>query len=358
MAFFNWSKKKEDTKQVEKNYSPEQIKPNFLDTLKETDFGFARIVNLSRYRGDGISCTIMINPQYIFPNSNTYQGFSPTMNSYGEGLLIADDVKSKISDILVEININKPMRYDYRSDYDWSKSDYVGYNDFYDNKTRGSLYYNRQAFANAVDRIVTQTKESFLTDNKIGFKSRISCDISVNDLNELKYQVSKITRGVKSIIEQEFIKEITKSKLIELKDKFFQQLSEDVMLDIFQHIIDMVPESKLVIGNESIKFHVPIIGKNSHKDLRVSFVLDDKVSNILYELGESSKRILGYCQNSHCDISFSQQGIVVKISPKINNEIIVDEELPDRNTAHYRARGLADSYPETQVRNHYTDWNL
>ncbi len=359
MSFWDFGRKKkevEQPKQVE-NIDLYKLKEkkvprqeSFLDTLKETDFGFCRIVNIRKYRGSGISCILMINPQYMFRNGEL-QGFSPTMNGYREGLLVLDGISSKISDIHVEINISDTStRYDYRNGYE--RSEYTGYNDFYDTKTKGSLYYNRQAFANAIDEIVTQTKQSFLTDNKVQFKTRINCNISVNDQNELRYQVSKIVTEVKSIIEKDFIKEIKKSKLIEAKDKFFQDLSEDVLTDIFQHIIDIVPESKLAIGNESIKFHVPIIGKNTHKDLRVSFVLDDKVSNILYELGESSKRISGYCQNSQTMISFSQQGIIVSISPKLNNEIIVDQELPDIS------RDFMGRYTEARVRNPYTGWNL
>ncbi len=361
MALFsNFLKKVKQTEKVQEVEQPKQVEKNDVSkvdyfNIKETDFGFARLVNIRRYRGNGISALLMINPQYMFPTQSQlmygqYAGFSPTMNSYGEGLLIVDDVPSKISNISVEITI-----LDKSNDY----GDYNDYRDYqrYVSRHEGGmnntclLSYDRQAFANAVDGMVTQTKQSFLTDNKINFRLKVNSDINISNENELRYQVSRITNEVKSVIEEQFRKEIVKSKLIEAKDKFFQQLSEDVMTDIFGHIIDVVPESKLVIGNESIKFHVPIIGKNTHKDSRVLFMLDDKVSSILYELSESSKRILGYCQNSQTTISFSQQGIILKILPKLNNEmIIVDEELPDR------ARGYR--YPEARVRNPYTDWNL
>jgi hypothetical protein len=373
MAFFNWSRKKEEVeqpKQVEKNDVPKVV--DYFN-IKETEFGFARLVNIRRYRGNGISALLMINPQYMFPTQSQlmygqYAGFSPTMNSYGEGLLIVDDVPSKISNISVEINILDKSN-DYR--------DYQRYNTYNENSYFGDIHihasdryntcllsYDRQAFANAVDGMVTQTKQSFLTDNKINFRLKVNSDINISNENELRYQVSRITSEVKSSIEEQFRKEIVKSKLIEVKDKFFQQLSQDVMTDIFQHIIDLIPESKLVIGNESIRFHVPIVGKNTHKDLRVSFVFDDKVSNIFYELGESSKRILGYCKNSYCDISFSSDGIVVKISPQLENyknptptprEYL--NERQDSGASYYADR---DRYINSgiRVRNPYTDWNL
>lgn len=371
MAFFNWSRKKEEVeqpKQVEKNDVPKVV--DYFN-IKETEFGFARLVNIRRYRGNGISALLMINPQYMFPTQSQlmygqYAGFSPTMNSYGEGLLIVDDVPSKISNISVEINILDKSN-DYRDYQRYNPCNELGGIHIHPSSDRYNtclLSYDRQAFANAVDGMVTQTKQSFLTDNKINFRLKVNSDINISNENELRYQVSRITSEVKSSIEEQFRKEIVKSKLIEVKDKFFQQLSQDVMTDIFQHIIDLVPESKLVIGNESIRFHVPIVGKNTHKDLRVSFVFDDKVSNIFYELGESSKRILGYCKNSYCDISFSSDGIVVKISPQLENyknptptprEYL--NERQDSGASYYADR---DRYINSgiRVRNPYTDWNL
>ena len=367
MAFFNWSRKKEEVeqpKQVEKN---DVSKVDYFN-IKETDFGFARLVNVRRYRGNGVSALLMINPQYMFPTASQimggqYTGFSPTMNSYGEGLLIVDDVPSRISNIAVEISVTNNNQYgDDRYRGRGMSSEYHNYHG--NRHDECLLTYDRQAFANAVDGMVTQTKQSFLTDNKINFRLKVNSDINISNENELRYQVSRITNAVKSSIEEQFRKEIVKSKLIEVKDKFFQQLSQDVMTDIFQHIIDLVPESKLVIGNESIRFHVPIVGKNTHKDLRVSFVFDDKVSNIFYELGESSKRILGYCKNSYCDISFSSDGIVVKISPQLENDKNPTptpreylNERQDSGASYYADR---DRYINSgiRVRNPYTDWNL
>jgi hypothetical protein len=311
-----------------------------------------------------------------------YAGFSPTMNCYGEGLLIVDDVPSKISNISVEINIldksndyRDYQRYNPCNENSYLSDIHIHASDRYklqNGKTYADtclLSYDRQAFANAVDGMVTQTKQSFLTDNKINFRLKVNSDINISNENELRYQVSRITNAVKSSIEEQFGKEIVKSRLIEVKDKFFQQLSQDVMTDIFQHIIDLVPESKLVIGNESIKFHVPIVGKNTHKDLRVSFVFDDKVSNVLYELSESSKRILGYCQNSHCDISFSSGGIVVSISPQLENDKNPTptpreylDERQDSGSSYYADREffMRQRYINSgiRVRNPYNDWNL
>jgi hypothetical protein len=51
MAFFNWSRKKEEVeqpKQVEKNDVPKVV--DYFN-IKETEFGFARLVNIRRYRG-------------------------------------------------------------------------------------------------------------------------------------------------------------------------------------------------------------------------------------------------------------------------------------------------------------------
>lgn len=377
-----WKSKKreeEQPKQVEKDV-PKQVEYNFIDNLKETDFGFARLVNVRRYRGNGVSALLMINPQYMFPTASQimggqYTGFSPTMNRYGEGLLIVDDVSSRISNIAVEISVTNNQYGDDRYRGRGMSSEYHNYHG--NRHDECLLTYDRQALANAVDiqGFVTQTKQSFLTDNKINFGFKFKSDIQVSNENELRYQVSRITNEVKSHIESQFRKEIVKSKLIESKDKFFQQLSKDVVTDIFQHIIDLIPESKLIIGNESIKFHVPINGKNTHKDLRVSFAFDDKLSNIFYELSESSKRILGYYKDSYSDISFSSDGIVMKISPIIDTAIksedsFIEEERyyreryrnqnPSDYYDYYEAREAyrRERYSDIRVRNPYTDWNL
>ncbi len=337
--FYNFRKKIKPTEQVKQSESI-YTKPRFdlIQSIRETDFGFARLCNISKYH-NSLSGLLIINPQYIFPNDK-YQSFNPITNRYGDGLIISGDYVSEISNIQLDITITENHN-SYYSHYDY---DYQGRPMYRETEM---LTYHRQVFANAFDGIVTQTGESFLTDNKYKFKSRVSSNIVVTNLEELRYQISMLVDRAKLLILEDFIKEINKSKLIETKDKFFQQLSKDVMNDIFGHISDVVPESELIIGNQSIKFHIPIVGKNTHKDLRVSFVFDDKTSTILYELGECQKRILGYCSDCQTTISFSEKGIILTILPHIDAEIIKNEEIHVRN-----------HYPASRVRNHYTDWNL
>ena len=285
MAF--WSKKKKevvvhryDLAEKPKEIKPEPVKVSFIDTIKESDFGFGRIVSVRR-NSNGVVAHLLLNTSFIFPSGSQRmgapnRGFNPTMNKYDDGLLLVDGIPSKISNINLEVFItdSRRSRYydnDYYSDYDYRDSRYSG----------GSmLTFERQVLSNAFDGLVTQTKKSILTDGKYRIELKLNSNIEVSDQSDLRYHISNIRDKVKSLIEDNYRKEIIKSKLVETKDKFFTDLSPELMSDIFQHVTDLVPDCKLIIGEESIKFFVPLISKNTGKSQKISFDFNEKTSNI------------------------------------------------------------------------------
>lgn len=326
MAFTFWKKQKEEEaklalereKKVDIYQRPEYHKPkvSLLNSISEISLPYARLTNIVRYP-DSIGAVLMIDPQFIFPSGSqrmgaSFSGFDPIKNKYGEGLLVIGDVASRISNICIDVKITEES-------LNWSRlNDYSGSN-FYHNNIH-MLTFDRQVFSNVFKGLVTKTKESHLTDSKYRISFDVRSNIALSEYSDIKYHISGLVDKVKSLIEDNFRKEIIESRLVESKDKFFQQLSEDVMLDTFQQIIDIIPECRLAIGNHSIKFHIPVNGNNTHKDLRVSFDFDNKLSNILYELSEASNRIKSYYNESKIKVSFSDSGIMIEISPDISTE--------------------------------------
>ena len=371
MALFNWGrkefsvKKKEET--VPDEVKPKEVKPTFLETIRELDFGWARISNIRR-TGNGVSVNLNINPSYIFPSGSQRMGapktgFSPTMGGYGDGLLLVDGVPSRISNINLDLNLtDRESRYD-RYGYDRDISRYHEY----DRVRSGgnTLSFERQVLSNAFDGLVTQTKKSILTDSKYCINIPINTNFEITDESDLRYRLSMVRDIVKSAIEENFRKEIIKSKLVETKDKFFTDLSEELMTDIFQHVIDLVPDSRLIIGHESIKFFVPLSGSNKDRrregvqDQRISFQFDSKLSNILYELSETSNRIKSYCEESYSKISFSSDGVTVEVYPEIISKHLEvnddtptwgDHDIDPRHRGDWFRGGL---YPQARVNDPY-----
>lgn len=348
MALFNWGRKKEETvpdgwdlkkkspvvKHKQEVKPKQEVKTTFLETIRELDLGWARISNIRR-NGNGVSVNLNINPSYIFPSGSqrmgsSLSGFNPTMGGYGDGLIIVDGVPSRISNINLDVDIT-----DLESSYDrYARFNYNGYHG-YGGSDRNTLSFERQVLSNAFDGLVTQTKKSILTDNKYRINLTLCSSFIVSDEADLRYNLSNIKDKVQSLIENDFRKEIIKSKLVETKDKFFTDLSEELMTDIFQHVIDLVPDSRLIIGQESIKFFVPLFGSNKDnrregvKDQRISFQFDTKTSNILYELSETGNRIKSYCKESYSKISFSSDGITVEVCPEIiSQHLEVNNDTP------------------------------
>ena len=380
MALFNWGRKKEETvpdgwdlkkkspvvKHKQEVKPKQEVKTTFLETIRELDLGWARISNIRR-NGNGFSVNLNINPSYIFPSGSqrmgsSLSGFNPTMGGYGDGLIIVDGVPSRISNINLDVDIT-----DLESSYDrYARFNYNGYHG-YGGSDRNTLSFERQVLSNAFDGLVTQTKKSILTDNKYRINLTLCSSFIVSDEADLRYNLSNIKDKVQSLIENDFRKEIIKSKLVETKDKFFTDLSEELMTDIFQHVIDLVPDSRLIIGQESIKFFVPLFGSNKDnrregvKDQRISFQFDTKTSNILYELSETGNRIKSYCKESYSKISFSSDGITVEVCPEIisqhlevNNDTptlgALDHDIDPRNREDWFRGGL---YPQARVNDPY-----
>jgi hypothetical protein len=377
MAF--WSKKKKeevvhryDLTEKPKEIKPEPVKVSFIDTIRETDFGFARIVSVRR-NSNGATAHLLLDPSFIFPSGSQRmggpnRGFSPTMNKYDDGLLLVDGIPSRISNINLEVFITEPGSRHYDNGYYRDRDEY---RDRYSN--RSMLTFERQVLSNAFDGLVTQTKNSILTDGKYRVELKVSSNIEVSDQSDLRYNISNIRDKVKSLIEDNFRKEIIKSKLVETKDKFFTDLSPELMTDIFQHVTDLVPDCKLIINTEStelskftfptIKFFVPLIGKNSElKSQKISFEFNEKTSNILYELSECANRIKGYCDNSESKISFSSDGILIETFPEVISQHLEVKDYSDSmNDGYFRDSMYGDRTLRQQairVRNPYNDWNL
>jgi hypothetical protein len=376
MAF--WSKKKKEEVvhgyypiEKPKEIKPEPVKVSFIDTIKETDFGFARIVSVRR-NSSGVTAHLLLDPSFIFPSGSQRmgapnRGFNSIMNKYDDGLLLVDGIPSRISNINLEVFITEPGRGGLTYDRHYDNGYYRDseYRDRYSN--RSMLTFERQVLSNAFDGLVTQTKNSILTDGKYRVELRVSSNIEVSDQSDLRYNISNIRDKIKSLIEDNFRKEIIKSKLVETKDKFFTDLSPELMSDIFQHVTDLVPNSKLIIGQESIKFFVPLFGNNDYrkegvKDQRFSFQFDEKTSNILYELSETANRIKSYCEVSHSKISFSSDGITVEVCPEIiSQHLEMKDYSGSMNDGFFRDSMYGDwalRQRQIRVRNPYNGWNL
>ena len=364
--FWKSKKREEEVKRYDLAEKPKEkvIKPTFLETLREIDFGWSRISNIRRTK-NGVSVNLNINPCYIFPSGSQRMGapitgFNPTMGGYGTGLLAVDGVPSRISNINLDLNL-----IDRESSYD-ARFNYNGYHEYDRGRSGGNtLSFERQVLSNAFDGLVTQTKKSILTDSKYCINIPINSNFEITDESDLRYRLSMVRDIVKSAIEENFRKEIIKSKLVETKDKFFTDLSEDLMTDIFQHVIDLVPDSRLIIGQESIKFFVPLSGSNRDtrregvKDQRISFQFDSKLSNILYELSETSNRIKSYCEESYSKISFSSDGVTVEVCPEIiSKHLEVNNDTPtwgdhDIDTRHRGDWFRGGLYPQARVNDPY-----
>jgi hypothetical protein len=365
--FWKSKKREEEVKRYDLAEKPKEkvIKTTFLETLREIDFGWSRISNIRRTK-NGVSVNLNINPCYIFPSGSqrmgsSLSGFSPTMGGYGDGLLIVDGVPSRISNINLDLNlIDRESSYDARFNYD-------GYHEYNRGRSGGNtLSFERQVLSNAFDGLVTQTKKSILTDSKYCINIPINSNFEITDESDLRYRLSMVRDIIKSAIEENFRKEIIKSKLVETKDKFFTDLSEDLMTDIFQHVIDLVPDSRLIIGQESIKFFVPLFGSNKDRrregaqDQRISFQFDKKTSNILYELSETANRIKSYCEESYSKISFSSDGITVEVCPEVISQHLDIEDSSGslRNNGRFYREDWYRTHQQIRVNDPYRGFNI
>lgn len=330
MAFFNWGKKKTesvvktDTKKEEpvKQVERPKPRPRLIDCIHDTDIGVARLTNI-RENYNGVEGTLIINPDYIFPGSTRMMGgFSPM--GYKQGLLVIDGIPSKISDIVIDINITEGRRYD-SYDNGYHNYDYTrGYDRWH--RPSSMLTFNRQVLSNAFEGMVSQTKKCRLTDEKYRVSLPVNVHVEISEYSSIRGEILNIIDNVKSVIIDHFRKEIKKSKEIELIHGFFEKLSTDIVTDIFQEITDLIPESKLHIKQSSIEFFVPLTGKMTKEN--ISYDFNQKLSSVFYELSESSNRIKSYCEDSFCKIDISSDGITLQILP-IVKEVEEVKSNPD-----------------------------
>jgi hypothetical protein len=231
------------------------------------------------------------------------------------------EYRSKVSYISLSFNVedrNERLR------------DRRGYHNFdYDrwgnDRSYGSyeLTISRQVYLNSSYPFVSQNNELTLSEQSVKIDIPFRCNIAVSDIRELDHKILSVIEEAKSCILHNFEKEIYKSKLEIAQKDFNSTITNEVVTDNFQHVIDLVNDSSINMGS-NVTLFIPV-NTESNKE-KISIDLNQKEIDIFYELMEGAARIRGEF-DVQTNISFTSSGIYLKISPKLEIEVKKTERV-------------------------------
>lgn len=328
-----WKSKKEEkfTKPVEKvepkvEPKPEPKRPSFYEVvsnylyMRTSGQRWGNVTHIHNISG-GVHISIDINPAYLFP-----QPLRTTV-----GTLVIGEYRSDVSHISVSFSVEDP---DYRDYNDRSRYDGSRYDGYYDDRYlsndrhRGygpnGLSVDRQVYLNSDYNFVSQNNELILSEQSVRINIPFRSNIRISSIHELDSRILSVLEEAKKSIVQNFQKEIHKSKSEIIKKEFNSKITNELVTDTFQHVIDLVNGSEVRSSNGGKVFFVPmviVVGDNGS-----AFDLEQKEIDIFYELMEGSARIKGE-YDVFTKINFMVDGIYLQISPKqVKYELIKDEE--------------------------------
>ena len=294
----------------------------------------------------GVRISINVDPAYLFPQ--------PLRNTVGT--LSIGDYRSKVSYISLSFNVENVL------DFQMNRG-HFDYDRWGNDRRYGSyeLRIGRQVYLNSSYPSVTQNNELTLSEQSVQIEIPFRSNIAVSDIRELDHKILSVIDEAKNCILDNFQKEIYKSKLEIAQKEFNLNITSEVVTDNFQHVIDLVNDSTVNMG-DNVTLFIPV-DINSNKE-KMSIDLNQKEIDIFYELMEGSARIRGEF-DVQTNISFTSNGIYLKISPKFTEiEVkktervlgLTEEEYFTDRFNRYRSRGVANQVSQAiQIRNPYTD---
>ena len=344
MAFFNkiWSNKvisgskkvwedpittevKEEVKPVDKPSFYELVSNYFYMRAHGHKWGTIDSIGRSN---NGVRISINVNPAYLFPQ--------PLRNTVGT--LSIGDYRSKVSHISLSFNVENLLDFQMnRSHFDYDR---------WGNDRRYSSYeltISRQVYLNSSHPFVTQNNELTLSEQSVQIEIPFRSNIAVSDIRELDHKILSVIEEAKSCILHNFEVEIHRSKLEIAQKEFNSTITNEVVTDNFQHVIDLVSDSSINMGS-NVTLFIPV-NSESNKE-KISIDLNQKEIDIFYELMEGAARIRGEF-DVQTNISFTSSGIYLKISPKFT-------EIEVKKTE--RVLGLTEEElisPEEYFRTHF-----
>jgi hypothetical protein len=323
-----WKSKKEEkvTKPVEKvepkvEPKAEPKKPSFYEVvsnhlyMRTSSQRWGNVNRIDNISG-GVRISLDVNPAYLFPQ--------PLRTNVGT--LVIGEYRSDVSHISVSFNISD----DYGHYRDYNRDN--RYDGYYDNRyisnDRGygpnGLSVDRQVYLNSDYDFVSQNNELILSEQSVRINIPFRSNIRISSIHELDSRILSVLEEAKKSIVQNFQKEIHKSKSEIIKKEFNSKITNELVTDTFQHVIDLVNGSEVRSSNGGKVFFVPmviVVGDNGS-----AFDLEQKEIDIFYELMEGSARIKGE-YDVFTKINFMEDGIYLQISPKqVKYELIKDEE--------------------------------
>jgi hypothetical protein len=315
---------KEEVKPVDKPSFYELVSNYFY--MRARDYKWGSINSIERSYGGGVRISININPTYLF---------TQPLSNYGR--LSIGEYRSKVSYISLHFNVE-----------DFSVRSYH------------ELTISRQVYLNSSYPFVSQNNELTLSEQSVKIDIPFRCNISVSDVRELDNKILSVLEEAKSCILHNFEKEIYKSKLEIAQKDFKSTITNELVTDNFQHVIDLVNDSSINMG-DNVTLFIPVKQLQSNKE-KISIDLNQKEIDIFYELMEGAARIRGEF-DVQTNISFTSDGIYLKISPKFEIEIPnrtetrIEEEYFNRWENAQGGMSLAQVQP-ILIRNPYRDFNL
>lgn len=275
-------------------------------------------INSIGISSNGVRISINVNPTYLFPQ--------PLSNC---GRLSIGEYRSKVSYISLSFNVENAL------DFQMNRG-HFDYDRWGNDRSYGSyeLTISRQVYLNSSYPFVSQNNELTLSEQSVKIDIPFRCNIAVSDIRELDHKILSVIEESKSCILHNFEKEIYKSKLEIAQKDFNSTITNEVVTDNFQHVIDLVSDSSINMGS-NVTLFIPV-NTESNKE-KISIDLNQKEIDIFYELMEGAARIRGEF-DVQTNISFTSSGIYLKISPKLEIEVkkteidreIIEEEYFNR----------------------------
>lgn len=352
-----WKSKKEEkvTKPVEKvEPKPEPKKPSFYEVvsnhlyMRTSGHRWGNVNCIDNISG-GVRVSIDVNPAYLFP-----QPLRTTV-----GTLVIGEHRSKVSHISVSFNIADD--YGHYRDYN-ARNRYDGYYEDIYPRGYGSngLSIDRQVYLNSDYDFISQNNELILSEQSVRINIPFRNNIRISSIHELDSRILSALEEVKKTIVDNFQREIYKSKSEIIQKDFNLNITNDLVTDTFQHVIDLVSGSETRSSNCGGKvFFVPM--KIVVSDSCSAFELNQKEIDIFYELMEGSARIKGE-YDVFTKINFMEDGIYLQISPKqVKYESIQDEEEKRREYSELMRRRYLENIGNTRqavIRDPYRDLGI
>ncbi len=270
----------------------------------------------SRYENSSYEYKVALNidGSYLFQP----MGSLTTSNSipgYGIGVINIDNSRIFVKSVTLNLSISENRDSD-MTFYDVKVSDTIVSRTY---KTLHNIDSNPSiGIKNHDYRNISIPKKEYLRSRRT--------ELNINEI------LNDFIRNIRSQIENNISEEIKQNNrqlsIIKQVDDFTKNITNDVIKDCFSHVIDVIGDDNFNILYKDHFYKISFKFGAKKSDNGVIFKMDDKSTNIFYELTDAISKIKGY---HICDISieFLSSGFVIKVTPIIDKE---DEELVQNDT--------------------------